>query len=95
MQAFRFEALSFPPEARAMRERVRAFLHEERAHNRFAAHRSSWSTFDPEFSHRAAAAGFVGMTWPKKYGGGEYSNLERFVVTGKCWPRVRRPARTG
>jgi len=81
MQAFRFEALSFPPEARAMRERVRAFLHEERAHNRFAAHRSSWSTFDPEFSHRAAAAGFVGMTWPKKYGGGEYSNLERFVVT--------------
>ena len=81
MQAFRFEALSLPPEAQAMREKVRAFLEDERAHNRFAAHRSSWSTFDPEFSRRAAAAGFVGMTWPKAYGGGEHSNLERFVVT--------------
>lgn len=81
MQAFRFEALSLPPEAEIMRRKVRAFLDEERANKRFAAHRSSWSTFDPEFSRRAAAAGFVGMTWPKKYGGGEYSNLERFVVT--------------
>lgn len=81
MKAFRFEAPSLPPGARAMRERVRAFLEDERAHRRFAAHRSSWSTFDPEFSRRAASAGFVGMTWPKEYGGGEYSNLERFVVT--------------
>jgi len=81
MQAFRFDALSLPPEAQVMREKVRAFLQEERAHKRFAAHRSSWSTFDPEFSRRAAAAGFVGMTWPKTYGGGEHSNLERFVVT--------------
>jgi alkylation response protein AidB-like acyl-CoA dehydrogenase len=81
MQAFRFEALSLPPEAQAMRKKVRAFLQGERSHNRFAAHRSSWSTFDAEFSRRAAAAGFVGMTWPKQYGGGEYSNLERFVVT--------------
>ncbi|MBN9006747.1 MAG: acyl-CoA dehydrogenase family protein [Rhizobiales bacterium] len=81
MQAFRFEALSLPPEAQAMRKKVRAFLQDERSHNRFAAHRSSWSTFDAEFSRRAAAAGFVGMTWPKQYGGGEYSNLERFVVT--------------
>lgn len=81
MKAFRFEALSLPPGAQAMRERVRAFLEDERAHRRFAAHRSSWATFDPEFSRRAAEAGFVGMTWPKEYGGGEYSNLERFVVT--------------
>jgi alkylation response protein AidB-like acyl-CoA dehydrogenase len=81
MQAFRFEALSLPPEAQAMRQRVRAFLQDERSHSRFAAHRSSWSTFDAEFSRRAAAAGFVGMTWPRQYGGGEYSNLERFVVT--------------
>jgi hypothetical protein len=81
MLAFRFESLTLPPAADAMRSKVREFLQNERALDRYAAHRSSWSTFDPEFSRRAAAAGFVGMTWPKKYGGGEHSNLERFVVT--------------
>lgn len=81
MRAFRFESLTLPPEADAMRRKVRAFLDDERAHKRYAAHRTSWSTFDPEFSRRAAAQGFIGMTWPKQYGGGEYSNLERFVVT--------------
>src|SRR6202140_1923396 len=81
MLAFRFESPTLPPAADAMRRRVREFLKNERALGRYAAHRSSWVTFDPEFSRRAAAAGFVGMTWPKKYGGGEHSNLERFVVT--------------
>ncbi|WP_346771343.1 acyl-CoA dehydrogenase family protein [Bradyrhizobium sp. 192] len=64
-----------------MRHKVRAFLKEERDGRRYAAHRTSWSTFDPEFSKRAAKAGFIGMTWPKRYGGGEYSNLQRFVAT--------------
>lgn len=81
MHAFRFESLTLPPEAEEMRRKVRAFLQEERDTGRYAAHRTSWSTFDPEFSKRAAKAGFIGMTWPKQYGGGEYSNLQRFVVT--------------
>ncbi|WP_339035142.1 acyl-CoA dehydrogenase family protein [Bradyrhizobium symbiodeficiens] len=81
MRAFRFESLTLPPEADAMRRKVRAFLKEERDGGRYAAHRTSWSTFDPEFSKRAAKAGFIGMTWPERYGGGEYSNLQRFVVT--------------
>jgi alkylation response protein AidB-like acyl-CoA dehydrogenase len=81
MRAFRFESLTLPPEADEMRRKVRAFLKEERDNGRYAAHRTSWSTFDPEFSKRAAKAGFIGMTWPKHYGGGEYSNLQRFVVT--------------
>ena len=81
MRAFRFESLTLPPEADEMRRKVRAFLKEERDNGRYAAHRTSWSTFDPEFSKRAAKAGFIGMTWPRRYGGGEYSNLQRFVVT--------------
>jgi alkylation response protein AidB-like acyl-CoA dehydrogenase len=81
MHAFRFESLTLPPEADEMRRKVRAFLKEERDNGRYAAYRTSWSTFDPEFSKRAAKAGFIGMTWPKQYGGGEYSNLQRFVVT--------------
>jgi alkylation response protein AidB-like acyl-CoA dehydrogenase len=81
MRAFRFEALKLPPEAEAMRSRVRDFLREEQEQGRYTAHRTSWTSFDPEFSRRAGAAGFIGMTWPKKYGGHERSNLERFVVT--------------
>jgi alkylation response protein AidB-like acyl-CoA dehydrogenase len=81
MRAFRFEALNLPPEATAMRQRVRSFLHEERAGGRYAAHRTSWTTFDTAFSRRAGTAGFIGMTWPKEYGGHERTNLERFVVT--------------
>lgn len=81
MRAFRFEALKLPPEAEAMRSRVRDFLRKEQEQGHYAAHRTSWTSFDPEFSRRAGAAGFIGMTWPKKYGGHERSNLERFVVT--------------
>ena len=80
MQAFRFEALTLPPEAVAMRSRVRAFLTEERETGGYASHRTSWSSFDSEFSRRAGAAGFVGLTLPTEYGGHGRTNLERFVV---------------
>jgi alkylation response protein AidB-like acyl-CoA dehydrogenase len=81
MAMFQLNSTSMPPETEIVRAKVRAFLDRERAEGRFKSHTSTWSTFDPEFSRRAAAAGFVGMTWPKRYGGGEHSNLERFVVT--------------
>src|SRR4029453_11072771 len=83
MRAFQFESLTLPPQAETMRHKVRAFLDEERAQARFAAPRTSWSTFDPGFSRRAAAAGFIGMTWPKQYGGGEHSNPQPFVGAGE------------
>jgi alkylation response protein AidB-like acyl-CoA dehydrogenase len=35
---------------------------------------------DPAFSRQVAAQGWIGMTWPKRYGGGERSGLERYVV---------------
>ena len=81
MKAFRFEALRLPPEADAMRARVRAFLDAERASGTFASHRCSWSTFDAGFSNRAGAAGFIGLTWSPEYGGHGRTALERFVVT--------------
>lgn len=81
MRAFRFEALRLPPAAEEMRRRMRAFLAEEYAQNRFQPHRNSWTSFDADFSQRAGAAGFIGITWPKRYGGQALSNLERFVIT--------------
>ncbi len=35
---------------------------------------------DRAFSKQLAEAGWIGMTWPNEYGGGGYTNLERFVV---------------
>jgi alkylation response protein AidB-like acyl-CoA dehydrogenase len=81
MRGFHFHGVTLPPEAESARERVRAFLDEERRSNRYVPRRSSWSTFDPEFSARAGAAGLIGVTWPKEFGGQELSSLSRFVIT--------------
>ena len=32
------------------------------------------------FSRRLGARAWIGMTWPKRYGGGERSLLERYLV---------------
>jgi alkylation response protein AidB-like acyl-CoA dehydrogenase len=34
-----------------------------------------------EFSQKIGAQGWIGMTWPSQYGGGDRSFLERYVVT--------------
>src|SRR5258708_10628482 len=38
-----------------------------------------WSHFDAAFSGRLGRAGFIGMTWPKRYGGGERRSLQRYL----------------
>ena len=81
MQSFRFDVPPLPDDARDARRRVREFLDAERKAGRFAAHRTSWTSFDPEFSRRAGEAGFIGMTWPEAFGGQALSSLARFVVT--------------
>ena len=81
MLGFRFDSLQLPAHAEETRKRVRAFLDKERKAGTFVPHRCSWNTFDAEFSKRAGAAGFIGMTWPKKYGGHEMKMLDRFVMT--------------
>ena len=75
--------MALPPEAEDARRRVRAFLADEQAQGRYAPHRSSWTTFDPAFSARAGAAGLIGVTWPKEYGGQGLSSFSRFVITGE------------
>jgi len=62
------------------RQAVRAFLQSELEAGQFIPWQTTWTTFDRGFTRRAAEAGFVAMTWPKKYGGHEKSNLERYVV---------------
>ncbi len=62
------------------RAKVREFLAAELARGGFVPWKTTWTTFNKEFSQRAGAAGFIGMTWPRQYGGGDCSALERYVV---------------
>ncbi|HET6969492.1 MAG TPA: acyl-CoA dehydrogenase family protein, partial [Phenylobacterium sp.] len=39
-----------------------------------------WAVSDPVFSRALGEAGYIGMIWPKRYGGHERHPLERYVV---------------
>jgi alkylation response protein AidB-like acyl-CoA dehydrogenase len=77
---FRFALRDLPPEAESLRAEVRHFLAEQLGGAGPVKRARSWGGFDREFSRRVGARGWIGMTWPKKYGGHERSYLERYVV---------------
>ena len=66
--------------AEALRREVRTFLAEELRGRSPAERAQSWIGSDPAFSRRMGERGWLGMTWPAAYGGGERSALERYVV---------------
>ncbi len=77
-----FDQIRLPPECDTLRQEARAFLAEEIAKGTFDPHRPGHGdAHDRAFSKRIGAKGWIGMTWPKKYGGHERSFLERYVVT--------------
>ena len=63
-----------------LRLEVREFLAEALAGYPAVARAHHWSVADPEFSRRLGERGWIGMTWPARYGGHERSQLERYVV---------------
>jgi len=75
-----FSALELPPAAQRVREEVRAFLRAELAARAYTPHLGH-TEFDAAFTRKVAERGWIGMTWPRQYGGAERSYLERFVVT--------------
>ena len=80
--ALRFDPIRLPPECAALRKEVRAFLTEHVAAGTFDPHQGCHGeSYNHAFSKSVGAKGWIGMTWPKKYGGHERSQLERYVVT--------------
>jgi acyl-CoA dehydrogenase len=80
--AIHFDQVRLPEAAQALRREVRAFLADEIAAGTFDPRRGvATVVFDAAFSRRVGARGWIGMTWPRRYGGGERSFLERYVVT--------------
>jgi alkylation response protein AidB-like acyl-CoA dehydrogenase len=68
--------------AEQVRAEVREFLAAERAAGTFETHVDTWlSGVDPAFSRKLGERGWLGMTWPKQYGGHERSAMERYAVT--------------
>ncbi len=81
-QTIAFDPVSLPPEAEAMRSRVRDFIEREVDAGTFEPGLGpGLNRHSPEFSRRCGEHGFIGMTWPKTYGGHARSFLERYVVT--------------
>ncbi len=77
MAAIEFDPIRLPPAAEELRGEVRAFIEEERA----AGTIGDGNPHNPEFSRKVGEKGWIGMSWPKAYGGQERSFLERYVVT--------------
>lgn len=74
--------VQFTKEQEQFREDVRTFLQGELKKGTFQTKCDSWlSGSDPSFSKLIAEQGWIGMTWPKKYGGAERSSIDRYILT--------------
>jgi alkylation response protein AidB-like acyl-CoA dehydrogenase len=79
---FAFPPVRPDPAVDALRADLRAFLAEERARGGFIPAVDCWvSAPDPAFSARMGARGWIGMTWPRAYGGQDRPALHRHAVT--------------
>lgn len=80
MMKFQFPAVTLPPNAQQLREEVRAFLARELQSGGFTPALGAMVADNAAFSRKCGEQGWLGMTWPKQYGGHERSALERYVV---------------
>jgi len=75
-----FNPLEVPQELAPLRREVRDFLADASSQWSGWKRGHSWTGFDREFSLEVGRRGWIGMTWPTRYGGRERPALERFVV---------------
>src|SRR4051794_41781920 len=78
--ALEFDQIRLPPECDELRHEVRAFLADEVARGTFDPNRPGHGdSQSKEFSRRIGAKGWIGMTWPKKYGGRGRNFFESYL----------------
>jgi alkylation response protein AidB-like acyl-CoA dehydrogenase len=69
-------------EQEEFRRQVSEFLKEELRQGLWKPTIDAWiMTYDPEFTKRVAANGWIGLTWPKEYGGQGRSAVDRLILT--------------
>src|SRR6267154_464326 len=82
-----FPPFHLPAEAEALRVEIRAFLKETlprfKTEDRFA----SWNTRSAGFSKALGKKGWIGITWPKQYGGSEEQRqaIRPKITAGECY----------
>jgi alkylation response protein AidB-like acyl-CoA dehydrogenase len=76
-----FQPLRLPEHVQRLRQEVREFIQSEIDAGAFSPDMPTedWEVHK-RFAKKVASRGWIGMTWPRKYGGQERSFLERFVV---------------
>ncbi len=80
MQGFALYPFDPPGDIAALRAELRAWLAANQPQGDIIARANCWASFDADFSRALGAAGYVGMTLPTRYGGGDRHPLERYVV---------------
>lgn len=68
----------------ALRAEFRAFLAEQLKDRTPRQRSDNWYGYDRAFSRAMGQAGYLGMTWPKEFGGHERTAFERAVVVEEC-----------
>ncbi|MCE9642203.1 MAG: acyl-CoA dehydrogenase family protein [Betaproteobacteria bacterium] len=79
--SFSLAGIEMPEHLERLREDVRRFLRAEFAAGSYTRDPAGWDRYDAAFTRKIAAQGWIGMTWPRVYGGHERTSLERYVVT--------------
>jgi alkylation response protein AidB-like acyl-CoA dehydrogenase len=64
----------------ALRAEIRAFLNAHQPNADPVTRANCWSVSDPAFSRALGAAGYIGMIWPRAYGGHERHPLDRYII---------------
>jgi len=69
-------------EQEKFRQEVRDFLEDEIKQGLWEPSCDAWIMWhDPEFTKRVAKKGWIGLTWPKEYGGQGHSYIDRLILT--------------
>lgn len=75
-----FSPCALPDDAQALRADIRQFLNESLANYAPSDRAYSWMGFSTDFTKKLGEKGWIGMTWPKQYGGQEKSAFCRYVL---------------
>lgn len=82
MRQLKLPAYEFSEQENQFRHEVRQFLQQEKAKGTFDTHVDSWlSGYDSAFSKLLGDQSWIGITFPKKYGGQEKSYMYRYIIT--------------
>lgn len=81
VQTFHFKEFEAPGDTASLRAEVRQFIASHRPPQSDPALRANcWAVGDKAFSQALGRAGYIGMIWPKAYGGHARHPLERYIV---------------